>query len=118
MTRHVGVNCYKCGRWIGKDGHIDIEHDDNVGAVEAGYSMCKSCMDNKMRYREYRFTNAARLVDVVKIRKLPKNARKARSNENVWIAPRTAWGYSKVCRIDSDITFGTYIISIEKPEDE
>jgi len=71
------------------------------------------------KYREYRFTEFGALLDIVEIRTLPKNTRKVVNDHDnplnpveVWIANGREGGYSKICRIDSDITFGTGVKSI------
>lgn len=38
-----GTKCYKCGRFIGKDGYPDIAYDDYMGEREEGYSVCGPC---------------------------------------------------------------------------
>ena len=46
MSRYVGVNCSKCGRWVGKDGFLDICMDEyNGSALELADSLCKRCLD-------------------------------------------------------------------------
>ena len=108
--KYCGVNCSRCGRWVGKDGFMDAYCDEyNGSALEVGYPLCKSCLDGNMKYREYRFTSNAHLIDIVEIWKLPKNARKM---HGVWIATHKDGGYSKICRIDSNITFGTGLVSM------
>ena len=48
MARYGGINCSKCGRWVGKDGFIDVSMDEyNGSALELGYSLCKRCLDAK-----------------------------------------------------------------------
>ena len=39
----MSVHCYKCGRFVGKDGYIDIYFDMGTGVHEEGYSECGSC---------------------------------------------------------------------------
>lgn len=41
MARYVGINCSKCGRWVGKDGF----HDYDPESREIGYPLCKRCLD-------------------------------------------------------------------------
>ena len=38
-------HCYKCGRFLGKNDHIDITYDDWNGGYEEGYSECVTCME-------------------------------------------------------------------------
>ena len=40
-------HCYKCGRFIGKDGFIDIYYDTYMGGYEEGYSLCGACLKEK-----------------------------------------------------------------------
>ena len=47
-----GVNCSKCGRWVGKDGFYDIGMDDSTGMVECGYPLCKRCLDERDENRK------------------------------------------------------------------
>lgn len=42
------VQCYKCGRFIGKDGYIDYDSETH----ELGYSMCKRCLDTENHTNE------------------------------------------------------------------
>ena len=49
MARYEGINCSKCGRWVGKDGFIDVSMEEyNGSALELGYSLCKRCLDAKI----------------------------------------------------------------------
>lgn len=119
MTRYCGVNCSKCGRWVGKDGFMDVYNDEYNGyALELGSPLCKKCLDGDMKYREYCYTSSAILMDIVELRTLPKNVKKMYSEGEVWISRNREWnGYSKICRIDSDITFGTGVKSIAEFSD-
>ena len=45
--RYVGLNCSKCGRWVGKDGFHDVYPDDSTGMVEIGYPLCERCLDRR-----------------------------------------------------------------------
>jgi len=46
MATYVGINCSKCGRWVGKNGFVDVCMDGyNGSALELGYSLCKRCLD-------------------------------------------------------------------------
>ena len=38
------IHCSKCGRFVGKDGFIDIFYDDYMGGWEEGYSLCAACL--------------------------------------------------------------------------
>ena len=40
----AGINCSKCGRWVGKDGFYDVFYDDYSGGWEEGYSLCAQCL--------------------------------------------------------------------------
>lgn len=46
MNNHR-IHCYKCGRFIGKKGLIDIFYDDYNGGYEEGYSLCERCLNLK-----------------------------------------------------------------------
>jgi len=37
-------NCYKCGRFIGKDGNLDISYDEYDGGYEQGYPEYGKCI--------------------------------------------------------------------------
>ena len=41
-------HCYKCGRFIGKDGFIDVFEN------EEGYSLCASCLKREEEMRKKR----------------------------------------------------------------
>jgi len=41
------MTCSKCGRFIGKDGYVDVFYDGYNGGYEAGYSLCARCLDKK-----------------------------------------------------------------------
>ena len=45
MTKQVygGINCSKCGRWVGKDGFYDYCSETK----EIGYPLCKRCLDEQ-----------------------------------------------------------------------
>lgn len=48
MPRIAGINCSKCGRFVGKGGFIDVSPDEyNGSALELGYSLCKRCLDEQ-----------------------------------------------------------------------
>ena len=38
--RYHGINCSKCGRWVGKDGF----HDYDSESREIGYPLCRECL--------------------------------------------------------------------------
>jgi len=44
-----GMNCCKCGRFIGKDGNCDIGYDEYMGGYEIGYPTCRKCLDERKR---------------------------------------------------------------------
>ncbi len=67
-------------------------------------------MDTKhkiKKYREYQYTKSALLLDIVELYKLPQNARKTIKSLDVWVSSNQDGGYSKICRVESNITFGT-----------
>ena len=68
-------------------------------------------MAEKYKYREYIFENG-RLLDIIALSKLPKGARKAMKGLDVWVVIKDSSRYSKICRYDSDIDFGTGIRKI------
>ena len=37
-------HCYKCGRFVGKGGFIDVSYDFYLGYEEGGYSLCAACL--------------------------------------------------------------------------
>ena len=41
--RYCGVNCSKCGRWVGKDGFYDYDPVER----EIGYSLCARCLKER-----------------------------------------------------------------------
>lgn len=41
------VHCCKCGRFVGKNGFIDISYDYYMGGWEEGYSYCEKCLKGK-----------------------------------------------------------------------
>ena len=44
QKKYVGnyrIHCYKCGRFVGKDGFIDVFEN------EERYSLCASCLKRK-----------------------------------------------------------------------
>jgi len=52
-TKYIGncrIHCYKCGRFVGKDGIIDVSYDYYNGGYEEGYSLCKRCLDKQKIY--------------------------------------------------------------------
>ena len=46
------VHCSKCGRFVGKDGFIDVFYDDYMGGYEEGYSLCAACLEKNEGVRE------------------------------------------------------------------
>lgn len=38
------LNCYRCGRWVGKDGDPDISHAICDEPAEIGYPRCGRCV--------------------------------------------------------------------------
>ena len=47
MRKVVPLNCSQCGRFIGKDGYVDVIYDDYAGGYEAGYSYCGRCLQER-----------------------------------------------------------------------
>jgi len=41
MARYAGINCSKCGRWVGEGGFYDYDPESR----EIGYPLCKRCLD-------------------------------------------------------------------------
>ncbi len=55
-------NCYKCGRFVGKDGNHDISYDDYAGGYEQGYPECRPCIDKaNKKYDDARMEQAFKL---------------------------------------------------------
>ena len=44
-NRYIPLNCSKCGCFVGKDGFHDVVYDYWNGGYEAGYPLCKKCLD-------------------------------------------------------------------------
>ena len=42
--KYRGVNCSKCGQFVGKDGRVDIMYDGYNGGYEMGYCYCARCL--------------------------------------------------------------------------
>lgn len=54
-TKYVGnwrAHCSKCGRFVGKDGFIDISYDPYMGGYEEGYSLCRDCLKKQKEKRK------------------------------------------------------------------
>ena len=45
MVYRTKIHCYKCGRFVGQNGFIDISYDDYSGGYEEGYSLCARCLN-------------------------------------------------------------------------
>lgn len=46
MTPFVpGINCYTCGRFVGRDGSIEIEHYEMSEIVASVEGECRRCLD-------------------------------------------------------------------------
>ena len=45
MVYRTKIQCYKCGRFVGQNGFIDISYDDYSGGYEEGYSLCARCLN-------------------------------------------------------------------------
>ncbi len=44
MTRYIpGVNCVHCGRFVGRDGHISVEHFEMSTEVASVDGECGRC---------------------------------------------------------------------------
>ena len=41
------TRCPKCGRFVGKDGFIDVSYDDYMGGYEEGYFLCARCLQKE-----------------------------------------------------------------------
>lgn len=53
-NKYVGnhrIHCYKCGRFVGKNGFIDVSYDEYMGGYEEGYSRCASCLKKQKNER-------------------------------------------------------------------
>ena len=53
--KYVGLwrpHCSKCGRFVGKDGFVDITYDPYMGGYEEGYSLCVKCLKEKTKNNE------------------------------------------------------------------
>ena len=47
------AHCHKCGRFVGKDGFIDIFYDESMSGYEdGGYSLCAACLKKSKGVRE------------------------------------------------------------------
>ena len=46
------TQCSKCGRFVGKDGFIDISYDEYMGGYEEGYSLCARCLQKEKAKKE------------------------------------------------------------------
>jgi hypothetical protein len=44
-NRYIPLNCSKCGCFVGKNGFHDVGYDYWNGGYEAGYPLCKKCLD-------------------------------------------------------------------------
>jgi hypothetical protein len=40
-----GVNCIDCGRFVGRDGHISIEHFEMSSEIASVDGTCRRCID-------------------------------------------------------------------------
>lgn len=47
-------HCSLCGRFIGKEGVVDIVYDSYMGGYEEGDSMCANCVKKKAEERKRR----------------------------------------------------------------
>lgn len=46
MTPFVpGINCIDCGRFVGRDGYIGIEHFEMSSVVASVEGQCRRCID-------------------------------------------------------------------------
>lgn len=39
-----GINCMECGRFVGRDGSIEIEHFEMSGEVASVEGTCSACI--------------------------------------------------------------------------
>lgn len=44
MSRYIGTPCSRCGKFVGKDGTLDIAKDFDTGMYEMGYPECGACL--------------------------------------------------------------------------
>lgn len=42
---HPGINCWDCGRFVGRDGHIEIEHAEMSSSILSIGGQCRRCAD-------------------------------------------------------------------------
>ena len=45
-------HCSTCGRFIGKEGFIDVSYDEYTGGYYEGYSLCANCLKKQNEDRE------------------------------------------------------------------
>lgn len=53
-SKYIGnwrPHCSKCGRFVGKDGYIDIAYDEYNGGWEEGYHLCAKCQEERNNMR-------------------------------------------------------------------
>jgi len=42
-----GINCSRCGRFVGRDGYADLYYDGYNGGWEIGYAVCAACLEKE-----------------------------------------------------------------------
>lgn len=52
MPNHHTSHCYICGRFVGKDGNLDISYDGYSGGYEQGYPTCREHTPNEQKEAE------------------------------------------------------------------
>lgn len=67
-------------------------------------------MGKKCKYRMYVFGRGYGLIGIGLINRLPKNARKPVKGIDIWEVTERQGIWCKICRVDSDIDFGTGIV--------
>lgn len=46
MTKYIsGVNCIDCGRFVGRDGSISVEHFEMSSEISSVDGQCRRCID-------------------------------------------------------------------------
>lgn len=42
---HPGINCHTCGRFVGRDGYIGVEHFEMSSEIASIEGQCRKCID-------------------------------------------------------------------------
>jgi hypothetical protein len=53
-----GINCLDCGRFVGRDGYIGIEHYEMSSQVASVEGQCRRCIDKERVEHPERFVGA------------------------------------------------------------